>query len=77
MGLFDLAHETGQGTYIGRLTGIVGVEIHGSLSDQVHLNVGLVDRIHEQGISLDSFGLVGSEKTQNDLTCTLGLGFGL
>lgn len=77
IGLFDLAHETGLGTYIGRLTGIVGAEVHGSLSDQVRVNISLVDRIHESGIGLNSSGLNGSQKTQNDLNATLGIAFGL
>ena len=77
IGLFDLAHETGQGTYIGRLTGIVGAEVHGSLSDQMHVNISLVDRIHESGIGLNLGGLDGSQKTQNDLNATLGIAFGL
>lgn len=76
-GLFDLAHETNQGTYIGRLTGIVGAEVHGSLSDQMRVNISLVDRIHESGIGLNLGGLNGSEKTQNDLNATLGIAFGL
>jgi hypothetical protein len=75
-GLFDLAHETDQGTFIGRLTGIVGAEIHGDLTDQAHLNIGLVDRIHDAGVGLSS-GLDGSEKTQNDLVATAGLSFSL
>jgi len=76
-GLFDLAHETGQGTYIGRLTGIVGAEVHGTVSDQTHLNLSFVDRIHESGIGLNNGGLDGSKKTQNDLVTTAGITFGL
>jgi len=76
-GLFDLAHETNQGTYLGRLTGIVGAEVHGTLSDQVHLNLSFVDRIHESGVVLTNGGLVGSDKTQNDLVATAGIAFGL
>jgi hypothetical protein len=76
LGIFDLAHETGQGTYIGRVTGIAGAEIHGSVSDQLRLNIGLVDRIHAPGVGLN-VGSDGSRKTQNDLVATLGLTFPL
>jgi hypothetical protein len=75
-GLFDLAHEEDLGTYIGRVTGIVGAEIHGDLSDQIHLNVSMVDRIHAQGVAINT-GLEGSKKTQNDLVTTAGLSFSL
>jgi len=75
-GLFDLAHETDQGTFIGRLTGIAGAELHGDLTDQLRLNIGLVDRVHESGVGL-SGGLDGSKKTQNDLVATAGLAFAL
>jgi len=77
VGLFDLAHETGQGTYLGRLTGIVGAEVHGSVSDQMHLNISIVDRIHESGVALYTGGLTGSKKTQNDIVATAGLSFPL
>jgi hypothetical protein len=76
IGIFDLAHETDQGTYIGRLTGIAGAEVHGSLSDQMHLTISIVDRIHESGVGLNA-GLTGSKKTQNDIVATAGLSFPL
>lgn len=75
-GLFDLAHETDQGTFIGRLTGVAGVEVHGDLTDQARLNIGLVDRVHVSGVGLN-IGTDGSEKTQNDLVATAGLTFAL
>jgi hypothetical protein len=75
-GLFDLAHESDLGTFIGRVTGIGGAEFHGELSDQAHLHISLVDRVHAAGVSLNS-GLDGSRKTQNDLMATAGLSFSL
>ena len=77
IGLFDLAHETDQGTFIGRLTGVAGAEIHGELSDRVHLNVSVVDRVHDQGVGLNLFGAAASKKTQNDIMATAGLTFAL
>jgi len=76
-GLFDLAHETGQGTYIGRLTGIAGAEVHGALNESLHLSLSIVDRIHKSGIGLNTGGLDGSQKTQNDIVATAGVSFGL
>ena len=75
-GLFDLANETDQGTFLGRLTGVAGAEIHSTLSEHVRLNVGIVDRIHVSGAALN-LGSTGSEKTQNDIVATVGLSFPL
>jgi hypothetical protein len=74
-GLFDLAHETDQGTFIGRLTGIAGVDLHGHLTDRLGLKAVFVDRIHVSGLQIDGIsGQPGSiEKTQNDLCITAGL----
>lgn len=77
VGLFDLAEETELGTFIGRVTGVVGAEIQNSFSDRVRLNVTMVDRIHASGIALDSFGGEPIKKTQNDITITAGLTFGI
>jgi hypothetical protein len=77
VGLFDLAHETDQGTFIGRLTGVAGAEVHGDLSDRVHLNVTVVDRVHDQGVGLNLGGVDISKKTQNDIVATAGLTFAL
>lgn len=76
-GLFDIAEETDQGTFIGRVTGVVGAEVQSSLSDRVRLNVTMVDRIHASGIGLDLFGGEPVRKTQNDITITAGLTFGM
>ena len=76
-GLFDVAHETNVGTFIGRLTGVAGAEIRSDLSDRVRLNVTMVDRIHDAGIGLNLGGSGVVEKTQNDLVTTAGLTFGL
>lgn len=73
-GLFDLAHETDTGTFLGRLTGIAGVDLHGSLTDRLGLKAVFVDRIHVSGLSAP--GLTGPdyvEKTQNDLCITAGI----
>lgn len=77
IGLFDLAHETGQGTFLGRLTGVAGAEIHDNLSDRVRLNVSLVDRVHVSGAALNIGATDTSNKTQNDIMATAGLTFGL
>ena len=77
IGLFDLADETDLGTFIGRATGVVGAEIHSDLSDRVRLNVTMVDRIHASGVGLNVFGGDSIEKTQNDITITAGLTFGM
>jgi len=77
IGLFDIAHETGQGTYIGRLTGSIGAQVHGALGESVRLNVTMVDRIHKGGVGLNFGGLDGSFKTQNDLVTTAGIAFTL
>ncbi|HEX5030719.1 MAG TPA: hypothetical protein VFX78_04585 [Candidatus Eisenbacteria bacterium] len=73
-GLLDLAHETDTGTFLGRLTGIAGVDLHGRLTDRLGLKAVFVDRIHVSGLSAS--GLTGPdnvEKTQNDLCITAGL----
>lgn len=77
VGLFDLAEETDLGTFIGRVTGVLGAEVQSSLSDRVHLNVTMVDRIHAAGIALNGFGSEPIQKTQNDITITAGLTFGM
>lgn len=77
-GLFDLAHETNQGTFLGRLTGVVGGDIHAPVSDRFGLKVTAVDRIHVSGVSLNGLGGPGTfEKTQNDICVTAGLTFSL
>jgi hypothetical protein len=79
LGLLDLANEIDQGDYIGRLTGVAGVDLRGDLGDRLHLKFVMVDRIHAQGLSIE--GLTGidgvSEKTQNDIVATVGLTFSL
>lgn len=74
-GLLDLGHETGTGTFIGRLTGIAGVDLHGHLTDRLGLKATFVDRIHESGVQIDGVtdepGAV--KKTQNDLCITAGI----
>ena len=77
VGIFDLADETDQGTFIGRATGVVGAEIQSSLSDRVRLNVTMVDRIHASGMGLNVFGGEPIRKTQNNITVTAGLTFGM
>lgn len=71
-GIFDLAHETGQGTFLGRLTGVAGLGMRGRLSDRLLARVEVVDRIHLQGAKLENTTST-SEKTQNDIVATLGL----
>jgi len=39
--------------------------------------VSVVDRVHDQGIGLNSFGADVSKKTQNDIVATAGLTFAL
>lgn len=78
-GLFDYFHETNQGTFLGRLTGVVGADVHAPVSDRFGFKATVVDRIHVQGVSLNS-GLTGtgvSEKTQNDICATAGLAFSI
>lgn len=75
VGLFDLADETDQGTFIGRLTGVAGAEVRNKLSDRLRLNVSIVDRIHVQGAGLNLGSPTISEKTQNDICATAGLAF--
>ena len=75
-GLFDLAHETDLGEFFGRLTGVAGAEIRSDLSDRVHLNFVAVDRVHHSGVGLD-FSSDSIVKTQNDITVTAGLTFGM
>ena len=77
IGLFDLAEETDLGSFIGRATGVAGAEVRSDLSDRVHLNVTLVDRVHDSGVGLNLFGSEVVQKTQNDITVTAGLTFGL
>jgi len=75
-GLFDFAHETNAGTFLGRLTGIVGADVHAPVSDRFGLKVTAVDRIHVQGIEINGLGTTGVyEKTQNDICATAGLTF--
>jgi hypothetical protein len=77
-GLFDFAHETNAGTFLGRLTGIVGADVHAPVSDRFGLKVTAVDRIHVQGVSINGLGGPGVyEKTQNDICATAGLTFKL
>jgi hypothetical protein len=76
-GIFDLAHETNQGSFVGRLTGVAGTELRGDLSDRVHLNVVIVDRIHDEGAGLNGLGSEVSRKTQNDIVATTGLTFSM
>jgi hypothetical protein len=73
-GLFDLAHETDQGTFIGRLTGIAGVDLKGHFTDRLGIKATFVDRIHVSGVQLNGVSGPGYiEKTQNDLCITAGL----
>ena len=76
LGLFDLANETDQGDFIGRLTGVAGVDVRTQLSERLDLKVVLVDRIHKHGAGLN-IGPGFSEKTQNDVFATAGLAFAL
>jgi len=78
-GLFDFAHATGTGTFLGRLTGIVGGDVHAPVSDRFGLKVTAVDRIHEQGVSVTGLSGPGvySKITQNDICATAGLTFKL
>jgi hypothetical protein len=76
LGLFDLANETDQGDFIGRLTGVAGVDVRTQLSERLHLKVVIVDRLHKQGAGLN-LGTDFSEKTQNDIFATAGLAFAL
>jgi hypothetical protein len=74
LGLFDYAHETDLGTFLGRLTGIAGVDLHGRLTDRVGLKAVFVDRVHVSGVSLNGVSGPGNvDKTQNDLTITGGI----
>jgi len=76
--LFDYAHETHTGTFLGRLTGIVGGDVHAPVSDRFGLKVTAVDRIHLSGVSINGVGGTGIvEKTQNDICVTAGLTFKL
>ena len=75
IGLFDFAEENDQGKFLGRLTGVGGLDVRASLSDRVKLTVSALDRIHVQGVGLDLGE--ASEKTQHDLTFTAGLRFPL
>ena len=75
-GYFDLAHEERAGTFIGRATGIAGVELRHQVADRARLSMVLVDRVHDGGIGLN-FSSGAVRKTQNDLMATLGLTFGL
>lgn len=77
IGLFDIAKETNQGSFVGRVTGVAGAEVRSDLSDRVHLNVTMVDRIHGSGVGLNLFGEEVVEKLQHDITVTAGLTFGL
>lgn len=76
LGLFDLAHETDQGDFIGRLTGVAGVDLRTQLSERLGLKMVIVDRLHKHGASLD-LGPGYSDKTQNDVFATAGLAFSL
>lgn len=76
VGLFDLADENDQGAFLGRLTGVGGLDVRAGLSDRVKLTVSALDRIHISGLAFDGIG-EGSEKTQHDLTFTAGLRFPL
>ena len=76
MGLFDLGHETNLGDFIGRLTGVAGVDVRTKLSDRLNLKVVIVDRIHKHGVGLE-FGPDFAEDTQNDVFATAGLSFAL
>ena len=75
-GLFDFAHETNAGTFLGRLTGIAGADVHAPVSDRFGLKVTAVDRIHVQGVTING-GSAFIEKTQNDICATAGLTFKL
>ncbi|MEO6463167.1 MAG: outer membrane beta-barrel protein [Candidatus Eisenbacteria bacterium] len=75
IGIFDLAEENDQGKFLGRLTGVAGLDVRAGLSDRVKLTVSALDRIHVSGIALDT--AEGSEKTQHDLMFTAGLRFPL
>jgi len=73
-GLFDFAHETDAGTFLGRLTGIAGVDLHGRLTDRIGLKAVFVDRVHVSGLSINGISGPGNvDKTQNDLTITGGI----
>lgn len=78
-GLFDYAHVTNTGTFIGRLTGIVGADVHAPVSDRFGLKMTAVDRIHEQGVAINGTTGPGvhDKITQNDICVTAGLTFKL
>ena len=76
LGLFDLAHETDLGDFIGRLTGVAGVDVRTKLSERLHVKVVIVDRIHKHGVGLN-LGSEFAEETQNDVHATAGLSFAL
>jgi len=76
LGLFDLANETDQGDYIGRLTGVAGVDVRTQLNDRLALKLVMVDRLHKEGVGLD-LGSEFSKKNQNDVFATAGLAFTL
>ena len=76
LGLFDLANESNLGDFVGRVTGVAGVDVRTQLSDRLHLKVVVVDRIHKHGAGLN-LGSDFSEKTQNDVFATAGLAFTL
>lgn len=75
-GLFDLLDETGLGDFMGRLTGVGGLALRAGLSEKLRLKAEVVDRIHVQGIRLNST-TESSEKTQHDIVATVGLTFRL
>ena len=69
-GFFD---PPGNGSFVGRLTGVAGLGLRSALTDRLRLRLDVVDRIHGPGAEV--FGALDvSEKTQNDLMVTLGVG---
>jgi hypothetical protein len=76
VGYFESLEDVGLASFVGRLTGIAGLDVRGRLSDRVHLTVSALDRIHDQGASHYSWR-EAPEKLQHDVMFTAGLRFPL
>ena len=72
----EFLEDRGRGSYVGRVTGIAGLDVRGRLSDRLHLTVSALDRIHDQGASHSSFG-DAAQQLQHDTMFTAGLRFPL
>jgi hypothetical protein len=77
-GYFDFAEEINSGiSFIGKLHGLVGLDLRAPVSDRMHLAVTMADRIHKSGLDATVVGTEGVEKTQHDLAATVGIRFPL